>query len=300
MINYKEQNEKIVSFLDEIYNTINEVGRAYHNRKAGEIGIVKTTFLSIIERVARNIHGIYNLLQHPDNHLQQNRQPIMLLLRGIVEDLWLGAYLIRLKDDEVSFINELRVIDLQYAKFSEFLIEREPYFAFASAEFKGLENAEIEKLIREKIIKFQKENAVLYKTDNNQKVVRKSAGELRSSSNPVHLNLIAPNGETADWNSKKYTVSLLHEIIEFIQVGDKALLQLYSYTYLLYRALSQYQHFSLDVSMEMLNRDEEYEMSLIVKSTGAMYMMLTRQLVLLGMDEMQTGRLEEALKKYTS
>lgn len=299
MINYKERAEKLVSFLDEIYDVINEVGNSHHGQNKAEIDIVKTTYLSIAEKVARNIHGITSLLKNEDGHLENNRHPMMLLFRGIVEDLWVGAYLIRLKEDKVSFQNEIHVIALQFTRASEFLIKREPYFGFAGKEFKDLGKQEIESLIEKKLNDFRNANEHLYKQGDNGEKILKSPGELRSTSNPDHLKLRVKNGDESDWNNKPYSVALLNEIIEFVGNDEAVLLQLYSYTYLLYRVLSQYQHFSLDVSLEILNKEVEYEMALIVKSVGLIYMLLTKQLQELGLSDAQFGRLEKAFNHYS-
>jgi len=116
-------------------------------KKNKDVGIVKQTYITIIEKVARNIDGLAILLQSDRLCLENNRQPIMLLLRGVIDDLFVGTYLFRLRDDEVSFTNELKVIELQYAKFSEFLITREPHIQ-ASKEFKGLSANELDDLVK--------------------------------------------------------------------------------------------------------------------------------------------------------
>lgn len=295
-INYPEQTKKLISFFDEVYDLINEIGHAIDGQKLDEVGIVKITYSTIVEKVARNIHGISTILRSNDGYLQNNRQPIMLLLRGIIEDMWVGAYLFRLKNDQVSFQNELNVISIQYARFSEFLIKREPYYSFAGKEFKGLSKENIRALIEEKLLNFRTKNIQVYKQNIKGETVLKSEGELRKTSNPSHLIIKSSEGKIEDWNNRKFTASLLNDIIELVGSEGNVTLQLYSYTYFLYRALSQYQHFSLGVTREVLNTEAKLEMGLIIKTIGAIYLMLNQQLSVLDLSEEQSSRLEKAFE----
>ena len=297
---FKDRSDKLSLFLGELFDVINEIGLSYDGKTINETGIVKESFLTIVQKVAGNIHGINCLLISEASYLEHNCQPIMLLLRGVVEDLWIGAYLVRLKDDLVSFQNEINVISLQYAKFSEFIIKREPAYGFVSKQFQGLSADERQKLIEQYLETFRDLHADLYASDVHGVKKLKSAEDLRSTSNKMHLKLKSPSGEERDWNKKEYKVSLLSEIIEFVGNENNEVLKLYNYTYFIYRALSQYQHFSLKASKEILNNEAEFELALGTKSIGVIYLLLVNQLSILGLSESQGLRLSKAFEKYSS
>ena len=292
---YNIKNQKIINYLFELTTIIDSIGSTYNKMVYKEMGIVKITYMTIAEKVLRNFNGIQCILESEYKFLENNRQPIMLLLRGIIEDLIIGANLIRYSDDELSFTNELNVINKRFAKCSEFLIKKEPYL---SSNYNNYNKEELENLVNKMLVEFQNKYPTLYKSDLNGNLVFKSIEELRETSDPVNFKIKAADGQLFDWKKKDFTVSLLHELIELVGFENNDTLKAYNLGYLVYKVLSQYQHFSLDVTINVLNSERDFEISVIDQSIGVLSIMLHKQLEILGLNSNELEKLTRAYEKY--
>ncbi|HEY1054585.1 MAG TPA: hypothetical protein VGE24_05600, partial [Emticicia sp.] len=179
-MNYEK---RIAHFFSEGLIVMNQIGSKYNKMKEGDIGIVKLTYLTISERIARNFHGIHLLLSHPDELYSNNRHPLMLLLRGVIDDLTIGAYLLQFIEHEISFRNELKVLNIDFYRFSEFMIRNEAKLSFFNPGKKERSESELNSEI-EFQLQMLREGSPEYYIKRNEKWELKKPAELRTTSDP--------------------------------------------------------------------------------------------------------------------
>lgn len=217
-----------------IAESINCVGRSNHRKTIDEIGLKGFVFLDILQRIAPNLHGMDSLfrefIRYPEIRFSLN-----LVFRGILSDVLTGLYLTHFIDDPVSFENEVKVMDLDFAKFAKFIIDDE-------ATLTGQIPLEGAKEHSEKYrAAYIKENEELFKDVDKWEL--KSHAELRATSKPeLFIDPDHFKGSISD--ATKY------KRIKHTHLGV---------TYLLFRYFSQYQHYSYK-GRTTLSMPVEYDM----------------------------------------
>ncbi|MEI6697188.1 MAG: hypothetical protein WCO13_14125 [Bacteroidota bacterium] len=239
LFEYNPENvERQLNWIDTLSTTITEIGKTYDGVKGSKIGGIRTfVFLDILQRINYNLEGLVQL--YNQFIVQEDmRFPINMLFRGCLSDVLTGLYFLHFFEDENSFINEINVMNLDFAKFSKFIIENEPYI------IKTIDEEKIEEFIQFNKEKYIKSNPVLFRSENDWEI--KKALELRTDSvDKFFINAKNKNGDINE--STKFDVILSNENLKHLTP-----------TYLLFRYFSQYQHYSFN-GRKTLIIDTEYD-----------------------------------------
>ncbi|MFZ1609828.1 MAG: hypothetical protein WAT52_02095 [Chitinophagales bacterium] len=267
-------NNSLIVFYQCIYKLINQFGLERVGNSKDSFSKFELVLLDILERVNRNIQAISILIEASENLIEHNRQPLMLLLRGIVEDLFIAMHLSQFRDDEIVLQNELNVLQLDYIKFSLYIIRREPHYSHLYSEFVKLKTPEEQqKYISELLNRMKVENQELFKNSTEGDLSLKSPKELRDIKDLWRFNYIDSEGTSINLFNEKINISKIAEMFEHLGKDDKMLKNL-AYGYIIYRVLSQYQHYSHDISSTLLNRDQEFEISIMFWTTQTIALMI--------------------------
>lgn len=293
-----EQQELMLNTIIEIYNTIHNEAKKYSGQKKSEIGLVKKTFLVLIERVGRTMEGIISLMEHNKDVLEYNRQPIMLLFRSIIEDLMVSTHLSNFVSDLVSFQNELNVINVDYINFSKFLITNEYYFEFSNPKYQGKSMDERKEISEKKMKEHLEIYSSFYKEQiGNYKI--KKAGELRETSQEKFFLYKNIEGEDLNFKKDRFSLGKIYEILKGIAVSSNSeQLRQTAFSYLIYRTLSQYEHFTLDVSENVLNRNVEFELGIIHSSIRQIILMMMPFFIILEMKPKELDKFHKLIDKF--
>jgi len=214
-----------LKWIDQISRTITEYGKSFQGKKGKEIGGIRTfVFLDILGRINFYLEGLVQLYKQFIDQ-QDMRVPINLLFRSCMGDVLNGLYFLHFSNDEKSFENELDVLDVDYAKFSKFIIENEAKIT------KTVKEEELYDFIQNKLNDYVKNNPRIFNSETGWNL--KSAAELRNDSKPeLFIDNSHKNGA-------------LTEKVKFDIISSNEHLKHLSITYLLYRYFSQYQHYPL-------------------------------------------------------
>lgn len=241
-LNYFEYNpeniERQLNWIDTLSTTITEIGKTFDGVKGNKIGGVRTfVFLDILQRINFNLEGLVQL--YKQFIVQEDmRFSINMLYRGCLSDVLTGLYFLHFYKDENSFENEINVMNLDFAKFSEFIIENEPYI------IRTLDEEKIEEFIKANKEKHIKRNPDIFKNEKEWKL--KKALELRTDSDDKFF--ISNRHKSGDiTESTKFDVILSNENLKHL-----------SPTYLLFRYFSQYQHYSFN-GRKTITIETEYD-----------------------------------------
>ena len=288
--------ERACILLHEIYSIIDYVGQRSNNKTLEELGIVNYTFLELINRVARNADALHVLI-NKNNFLEENRQPLMVLLRAMISDLFIGVYLFQFKSDPTSFQNEVNVLDRDFASFAEFMIKEEPSYGFIAKEYGKLKSAEeIEKFSSEKKQEFIEAHINLYVEENGSHRLRTNS-ELRSSSNDIFFEFA--KSDSSIIIDKKHSIKekYVFDRLKSLTTVEESHLKAITYAYLQYRGLSQYCHFSM-LPVHILNKEPEDETSWIANGIGQSCVLLNFILIALEIDEERHKQFVATFSKY--
>lgn len=227
LFEYNPENiQKQLGWIDTLSRTITEIGKTFSKKKSADIGGIRTfVLLDILSRINFNLEGLVQL--YKQFIVQQDmRVPINLLYRGCLADVLTGLYFLDFLSDEKSFINEIEVMNLDYAKYSKFVIENEPKL------IKTMPDEEIESYINKMKIDYISENSLLFNSLLDWKL--KSPSALRiNSQNKFFKNKADRNISIKE--STKYDTILNNNEIKHLAPA-----------YLLFRYFSQYQHYTFN------------------------------------------------------
>lgn len=225
LFEYNPENiQKQLDWIDTLSRTITEIGKTFDKKKSDEIGGIRTfVLLDILSRLNFNLEGLVQL--YKQFIVQQDmRVPINMLYRGCLADVLTGLYFLNFLSDEKSFINEIEVMNLDYAKYSKFVIENEPKL------IKTMPDEEIESYIHDMKKKYINENHELFVNLTDWK-----------PKNPSVLRLQSQN---KFFNSKKERNSNITELSKYNTILSNIEIKHLAPAYLLFRYFSQYQHYT--------------------------------------------------------
>ena len=286
-----EKQEIITALLLESEDAITYAGTSFNGKKLSEMTFVQKTFLSILERVGRNTDAL--ILMIKSNYIEENRQPIMVILRSIISDLLVGIYLLQFKDKPKSFENEVNVLNSDFAKFAFFLYEEEPKypFVFNQKQFESL--ADLKSFIQNKKGEFAQRFPALFKQEGGG-FVFKSVAELRTDSEDSFFQFQDDTGQFKLDKKKGIGEKYIFDRLEQFSLQSGIDIKPITYAYLTYRALSQYCHFSMG-GVDIMNREKNAETDWIYRAVGQCFTLLI--FVFDGVD-LDKERLEKLLKTF--
>lgn len=222
---YNSENiQKQLDWIDSLSKTITEIGKTFNGKKSDDIGGIRTlVLLDVLSRINFNLEGLVQLFKQ--FKVQQDmRVPINMLFRGCLADVLTGLYFLHFYEDEDSFINEIEVMNLDYANYSKFVIENQPKL------IKTLPDEEIESYINKMKKEYINENHELFTNLTDWK-----------TKNPSVLRLKSQN---KFFNSKEERNSKITELSKYNTILSNNEIKHLAPTYLLYRYFSQYQHYT--------------------------------------------------------
>ena len=216
----KENVEKLREATNLLIQLINVVGQRATSKEFTEKALLRHCLMDLLKKTNANLNGFSILLSHfgePENDLF--KIPLSLCLRGAVSDCFTGIYLYSLSDDAKSLENEVNLMSIDYAKYLKDAEE------FSLRYGDRLNELEINDALEKWKIEFKKDKPFIFKSKDDAKWEFKKINEIRKDSkyNPG-------NGGTE--RGKFEWLKLVDTDSDYILL------------YILFRCLSQYQHYS--------------------------------------------------------
>ncbi len=220
---YNEENiVRYHRWISMIAECIHSFGKTNSGKKESDIGLKGFVFLDILQRIAFNLHGLANLFMEFRKY-PEIKFSINLIFRGILSDVLTGLYLAKFAYDQVSFENEVKMLDRDFAQFAKFMIENEIILT------KPISKEESDDFISKYKAEYIKENADLFQDIETWKL--KSPAEIRNTSNKsLYLN--------EDHFSRTLSDDIKYQLLLNSELHHLSL------TFVLYRYFSQYHHYS--------------------------------------------------------
>lgn len=219
----KNDSELIRKSANEIVNVINKIGlHATSLPKSKEAFAIDVVLIDLLKRIMVNINAFNIILIENTKHNNAlNTIPMSLCLRTASIDCLTASYLLCIHTDDLTFINELHVMSLDYARYLKKIHEIKRDYEHSVSSTKEFNDW---------FEKFRIKHAKYYNFKNNEWIL-KSADELRSGSNSNFL----------EWLTKrKYKGKLTEDLkFEYINESNKDL----AVFYIFFRYFSQHQHY---------------------------------------------------------
>lgn len=218
---YGDQKDRDIlkCYIESLVGAINAIG-APHAGRPLPIPIVEQTYLDLIRRVKASLMGILAQLEYWPEHSEM-KVPISLLFRSCVTDILLLLYLKTLEGHEVTFENEVSLLDKPYIRFVESLITTGQLAGTETDEEKATALQALyqkaARLIKQSEPEMELHNNAVIRATSDQKLLKLQERELKS-------------GLTTESQFKH-----LAEHMDFNSLSD---------LYWLYKNSSQHEHYS--------------------------------------------------------
>ena len=216
----KENIAVLKGATDLLIQLINLVGQRATGKPFTEKALMKNCIIDLLKKINANLNGFSILLDHfgePNKNLL--KIPLSLCLRGAVSDCLTGIYLYSLSEDTKSLENEVTLLSVDYAKYLRDAEE------FILRYVDKLDEAEVKEALDKWTIEFKKNQPQLFKSTDDAEWSFKKHDVIRNGSkfNP---------GKRVTEKDKFDWIKLLDNDLEYVPL------------YMLFRSLSQYQHYS--------------------------------------------------------
>lgn len=249
-------------WLNILSGTIHNAGKSFEGNTEKELGFKNVVLLDLMMRINLSIRGLEELFP-VYAHNKDMRHSINLIMRTVLSDILTGLYLAQRYTDNKTFENEVKVMNLDFAKYSIFMYEHEH-------EMFGKTVDEVKVEMESMLQKYKESNPDLFLAEENFRIIKPA--EVRETSDPKFFI------------DEAHRTKGLTEDNKYKSIKADSVIGRFSTIYIVFRYFSQYQHYSFD-GRKTLRINDEFDLHKYLYSIFIINECVYMLLRLVGTDE---------------